>query len=200
VLTATITRDSTNRKVNPSAGSRNAITLEYGGGVLGGDDQFVKTLADTSWYYELPMRHFKEHILHFHAQAGAVFQNFGGGTVPVFENFYLGGMNSIRGYETRRIATRDSQTNEYIGGEKEFFMNMEYIFPLQTKLGLVGLVFFDAGDAWRGDEFSLKKSVGGGIRWFSPMGPLRLEYGYGMDTIYDQDSHHKLEFSVGQFF
>jgi len=199
VLIASVVRDSTNRNINPSRGSKNSISFENGGGVIGGDDNFVKSIADTSWYYELPF--LKEHILHAHGQAGAVLKN-SNDDIPVFENFYLGGMNSIRGYETRRISPRDPASGDFIGGDKEAFINLEYIFPLHTKFGLVGVAFFDAGDAWRGDvgNVSIKKSVGAGIRWFSPMGPLRLEYGYGMDKIDRQDGQSKLEFSIGQFF
>jgi len=200
VLTLSALRDTTNRNINPSQGSKNSVALEYGGGLLMGDDNFIKTVADSSWYWEMPW--FKEHIIHAHGQAGFLFDQPGEGTPPVFEHFFLGGMQSIRGYETRKIGTRDPRTNEIIGGDKEWFVNLEYIFPLYQSVGLVGVAFFDAGDSWRGDisDMEVKKSVGAGLRWFSPMGPLRLEYAYGMDTIYDQDSHHKIEFSIGQFF
>lgn len=200
VFTTSAVRDSTNRKINPSSGSKNSLTLEYGGGLLMGDDNFIKAVFDTSWYYEVPW--FKEHIFHAHGQFGGLFDQPGEDSPPVFEHFFLGGMQSIRGYDTRKIGTRDSRTNEIIGGDKEWFVNLEYIFPLYQSVGLVGVAFFDAGDSWRGDvdEMDVKKSVGAGVRWFSPMGPLRLEYAYGMDSIYDQDSHHKIEFSIGQFF
>lgn len=200
VFTASVIRDSSNRSINPSSGSKNSLTLEYGGGVLMGDDNFIRALFDTSWYYELPW--FNEHIFHAHGQVGAVFDQFGDDEPPVFEHFFLGGMESIRGYDSNNIGTRDSRTNELIGGSREWFINLEYIFPLWSNQGLVGVAFFDAGDSWRPDEedMDVKKSVGAGIRWFSPMGPLRLEYAYGMDDIYDQDDRHKIEFSVGQFF
>lgn len=200
VLNVSAVRDSTNRKFNPSKGSRNSVSVEYGGGILQGDDDFIKVIGDTSWYYEMPW--FTEHIFHVHGQVGALFDQPDSGEPPVFEHFFLGGMESIRGYETRKIGTRDKSTHEIIGGNKEWFVNVEYIFPLYQSVGLVGVAFFDAGDSWRGDvdDMDVKKSIGAGIRWFSPMGPLRLEYAYGMDEIYDQDSQHKLEFSIGQFF
>lgn len=200
VLSVSAIRDSTNRVNNPSRGSKNSISLEYGGGVIMGDDHFIKAIADSSWYYELPW--FKEHIFHAHGQVGGLFDQVNKGTPPVFEHFFLGGMDSIRGYDSRMIGTRDKNTNEIIGGNKQWFINLEYIFPLYQSVGLVGVLFFDAGDSWRSniEDMDIKKSVGGGVRWFSPMGPLRLEYAYALDTIYDQDTRHKLEFSVGQFF
>jgi outer membrane protein insertion porin family len=71
-------------------------------------------------------------------------------------------------------------------------------------MGIMGLVFFDAGSTWDDDEsidFDLYKSVGAGVRWYSPLGPLRLEYGYPLDTVeVDDDRKGRFEFSVGQFF
>ncbi len=199
VFSVSALRDTTNRNINPSDGSKNSLSLEYGGGPLQGDDDYFKVIADTSWYFLLPW--FTENIFHTHGQVGGVFDNGTNNEVPVFEKFYLGGMQSVRGYDTRTISPRDSRTHELIGGDYEAFINLEYIFPLDSDIGLVGLFFFDAGDAWDDShDFDLKKSVGVGVRWFSPMGPLRLEYGYGMDETYDQDSQSKIEFSIGQFF
>lgn len=192
-------RDSTNRRMNPSSGSVNKLSLEHGGGVLGGDDDYIKTVFETNWFWE-PF--FEEHVLHLRGQFGYLFENFGG-DVPVFERFYLGGINTIRGYPLRHVAPIDSDTEDFIGGNKSFFSNVEYIFPLESEFGLLGLVFFDIGNAWEEDNWNLsdlKKSVGGGLRWFSPFGPLRLEYGYALNEVYDQGGKHKVEFSVGQGF
>jgi outer membrane protein insertion porin family len=65
------------------------------------------------------------------------------------------------------------------------------------------VAFFDAGNVWDDDEsidFDLYKSVGAGIRWYSPLGPLRLEYGYGLDEDEEVSGGGRVEFSVGQFF
>ncbi|THB69453.1 MAG: outer membrane protein assembly factor BamA, partial [Desulfovibrio sp.] len=193
-------RDSTNRRLNPSEGSINSITFTNGGGILMGDDHFMRLVADTSWYF--PIFEDWGHILHLHAQAGTIWQNSGEET-PVFERFYLGGMDSIRGYEYHKISPRDRASNDYIGGQNELFANVEYLFPLSEEYGLMWVFFFDAGDSWGGgdhDSFELRKSVGMGLRWFSPMGPLRVEWGYALDEIPDQDSPHQIEFSMGQFF
>ena len=68
----------------------------------------------------------------------------------------------------------------------------------------MGLVFFDAGNVWDDDQsidFELCKSVGAGVRWYSPLGPLRLEYGYPLDDVEtNEDRKGRFEFSVGQFF
>ncbi len=192
--------DTTNRRINPSKGSSTTLSVEYAGGLLGGDDDFVKYIADSSYYQPL----FWKTVLHLHGQIGYIMEN-GHGDIPLFERFYLGGMNSIRGYESREISPRDRTTpdEEKIGGNKELFFNVEYLVPLNQEFGLIGLVFFDAGNTWDDKEnmdFSLYKSVGAGLRWYSPMGPLRLEYGYPLDELEGTTRKGRFEFSIGQFF
>ncbi|MFP4070810.1 MAG: outer membrane protein assembly factor BamA [Desulfovibrionales bacterium] len=192
-----VTRDTTNRVFNPSRGSINTLSVEYAGGLIGGDDNFVKYLADSSVYYPL----FWKAVFHWHGHAGFVHDNTGDDLIPPFERFHLGGINSIRGYEAREISPVD-ELGEKFGGNKAFFTNFEMLFPLSEDLGLVGLAFFDAGDTWdEGEEVSLDlyKSVGVGIRWYSPLGPLRFEYGYPLDEL-NGEQEGKFEFSVGQFF
>ena len=140
--------------------------------------------------------------------------------LPVFERFFLGGLNSLRGFEYREVGPviekYDEEGNfddvDVIGGDKEILFNIEYLFPLIKEAGIRGVVFFDAGSCFgkmrdvtlekseRYDyDFDLRTSAGFGVRWFSPMGPLRLEWGYNLDTKYDEDQS-QFEFSMGASF
>lgn len=200
VLTVGATRNTTNRDQNPSEGTKATITVSMGGGPLGGDDEFIKAVLDYHLFYPLPWG--QDHIFHFRTQAGAIGALFGD-DVPVFERFYLGGMNSLRGYEGLHVSPRDRATGDTIGGYKMFFANFEYLFPLYQEFGLQGVAFFDMGDSWGNadsENFNLKKSVGAGLRWYSPFGPLRVEYGYALDTIRSQGDKYRVEFSMGQNF
>lgn len=195
-LYASISRDTTDRLLNPTRGTKNTLSLEYSGGVIGGDDNFIKTIYDFSYYKPL----WWEHIFHWHFRLGYVTKN-GEEEIPTFERFYLGGIDSVRGYPGREIAPK-YDNGDYKGGNKEFFTNVEYLFPLYKEMGILGLVFFDAGNTWDESESmdtDLYKSVGTGIRWYSPLGPLRLEFGYALDEL-DGERPKKLEFSVGQFY
>lgn len=192
-----VSRDTTDRIFNPSRGTVNVLSAQYAGGLLMGDDHFIKTTYDSHFYYPL----FWDTIFHWRGQVGFLFDNQGK-EAPVFERFYLGGIDSVRGYPGWEISPRDPSTNDRIGGVKQFFTNFEYLFPLNKNLGLVGLVFFDAGNTWdKGESFgtNLYKSVGGGVRWYSPLGPLRLEYGYGLVKL-DGKKQSGVEFSIGQVF
>lgn len=198
-IKTTLRRDSTNRAINPSEGSVNSISAEYAGGILQGDDQFIKFILDTRWFYPL----WWDHIFSWHAAAGYVTNNFGSEDVPVFERFQLGGINTVRGYRGGFISPRDAVSGDRIGGNRMFYTNFEYIVPLYEDFGLLGVAFFDTGQVWsEGEEVNtdLLKSVGGGIRWLSPMGPLRIEYGYALDSLPEQGNRGKLEFTVGRPF
>ncbi len=190
-----LVRDSTNRGFNPSKGSMNRLSLEYSGGILGGDDNFIKFGYEFAYHKKV----WWKFIFNFHYEMGWLFENKGE-DVPDFERYYLGGLNTVRGYDYRDISCYDKDGNE-VGGYKMYFTNVELTFPLKEDMGLIGLVFFDAGNVWKKNEMfdlDLYKSVGFGIRWNSPMGPLRLEYGYPLDNL--KDNKGKFEFSVGRFF
>jgi len=119
----------------------------------------------------------------------------------VFEKFYLGGITDIRGFENNTISPKDPETGDLIGGKHMWYTNMELLFPLVKDVGLNGVVFFDAGNVYE-DKWNfntIKKSVGGGFRWLSPMGPLRLEYGMVIDPEpFEADG--QWEFTIGAEF
>ena len=121
----------------------------------------------------------------------------------MYEKFFLGGINTVRGFEYADISPRDPETGDKIGGEKMMVYNVEYRFPLIKDQGVIGLVFFDAGNVFGSEDnysFSgIRMSAGGGIRWYSPMGPLRLEWGYNLDRQADEPSSN-VEFSIGTMF
>ena len=152
-------------------------------------------------------------MFHWHGQAGWVGQNWGGAKIPIDQRFFLGSAGTVRGYAQRKISPLDGVTGEPIGGDKEAFTNLELIHPLSKKMGIYGSLFADMGGSWREGEMwfsnptrvnsspplGLYKSVGVGLLWFSPMGPLKLEYGHGLDNLYDS-SKNKVEFNMGKTF
>lgn len=191
-------RDTRNRRYDASKGSSHNVSVKYAGGPLGGDSSFTKIEGSTSWYFPLPW----ETTFHIKGAAGYVLENTKD-KLPVYEKFYLGGLNTVRGFDNGKISPKDPVTGERVGGEKMWYANAEWIFPLVKDAGLKGLVFFDAGnvyddsDSW--DISDLKKSVGLGFRWLSPMGPLRLEWGYNIDPDPDEDQG-MWDFSIGGTF
>ncbi len=194
----TLSRDTRNQYFAPTSGSVNTVTVEYAGGVLGGEAAFTKVEGLTSWYFPLPFKS----VFHIKGSAGQAFENEDG-KLPVYEHFYLGGLNSIRGFKTSTISPRDPTTGDRIGGDKMWYANIEVIFPLFEEMGLRGVVFTDFGNVyatwedWNFDE--IKKAAGIGFRWMSPMGPLRLAWGYNLDPDPDEESS-VWDFSIGGGF
>lgn len=191
----TFRRDSRDSLFSPTKGSDNSVGVEMAG--IGGDVAFMRYIAESGWY--IPIKWGMVGVLH---ARGGFMQNLPGlGQLPVYEKFYLGGIDTIRGFRYADISPRDPVTNERIGGDKFIQLNQEIRFPLYKKLGIMGTVFFDAGNVYgRGQrEPFLRPTVGGGVRWFSPMGPLRVEWGYNL-TRKQGERSSVWEFTMGGSF
>ena len=195
-----VTRNTTDKFIDPSRGGVQSASLEYAGGPLGGDSEFVKYFLNAKWFYPVtPSTVFSWNVLWGH-----VVPTVGGAEVPLFERFFLGGPYSVRGFRSRSISPRDPNTGESIGGNKELVANLEYLFPLVGEIGFKGVVFFDAGNSWAQSFWPFKDqglwaASGIGVRWYSPMGPLRFEWGWNFDRQKGQPKR-VMEFTIGTAF
>ncbi|MBI5682798.1 MAG: outer membrane protein assembly factor BamA [Deltaproteobacteria bacterium] len=194
-INAAIRKDTRDDALFPTEGSVIYFSIEFGGGPIGGDVNYVKYLLEGTRYFSMPY----DTVLAARALAGYL-HGFDGKDAPVYERFYLGGINSIRGFKTRGISPKDPTTNELIGGDGEALLNIEYIFPIFTEQKFKGVVFFDTGNTWDGGFLNgLRYSAGLGIRWVSPLGPIRLEWGYNLDKKEGEDSS-QWDFTIGTSF
>ena len=197
-MTFRVVRDSRDRLFNARRGSFNVLRAEYAGGVLGGDNYFTKYHVRSAWFFPF----FWDSAFSVQGRWGFVKQR-AGGELPVYEKWRIGGINTVRGFEYASISPVDPVTGDKIGGEKMMVYNLEYRFPLIKDQGVVGIVFFDAGNVFTKDEdytFSgIRMGAGGGIRWYSPAGPLRLEWGKNLDPKPDEPSS-VWEFTIGTPF
>ncbi|MBI5419417.1 MAG: outer membrane protein assembly factor BamA [Deltaproteobacteria bacterium] len=198
-VSLSLTRNTTDRFIDPSRGAVQSATAEYAGGPFGGDSQFVKYFLNAKAYYPVtPSTVLSGNILWGHTISTE------GGRVPIFERFFLGGPYSIRGFRSRSISPKDPNTGEAIGGNKELMLNLEYVFPLFNEIGFKGVVFFDAGNTYRQGVWpwngpSLKYAAGLGVRWYSPMGPLRFEWGWNLRPE-PGEAKRVAEFTIGTAF
>ena len=186
-------RDSRDNAIVPTKGGQSSLTAEFAG--LGGDSKYVKTGAFVTQYYPIWLGH----VLAGRVEAGYGF-GWADEPLPVFERFYLGGPNSIRSFKFRQVSPKD-ESGLRIGGSSEVLGNAEYIIPLPFGLRLAG--FFDVGNVYgfgtKFDLTDLKKGVGGGVRWQSPFGPIRVDYGINPDRKPGED-FGAFNFSVGTPF
>ena len=189
----TLTRDSTNDAMFPSTGSKNSASVEYTGGPLQGNVSYTRFGVTSAWFFPLPL----DTVIGVRGRVGEISGNEGK-EVPIFERYYLGGINSLRGL--REVGPRDPATGDVIGGLTMLNFNFDYIFPLIKNAGMKGVLFFDTGNSWNSGYHpnDMRKTAGVGIRWYSPIGPLRLEWGYVLDRK-ENESASRWEFSIGMF-
>jgi len=189
---ASLTNNTTDFRFDPSSGWVNTLSVEYAG--LGGDNKYVREIFDNTYYHPL----WWKFVISGKVVVGAVQK--AGGPIPIDEKFYLGGIGTLRGYSARTVSPKNNDV--YVGGEKELFGNIEIKFPLLPEYGIKGVGFFDYGNAWSGSFKPPKMlmSYGGGIRWASPMGPLRLEYGIPINPRPEDSKSGRFEFAIGSLF
>jgi outer membrane protein insertion porin family len=197
-ITTSLRYDSRDRLFNPTEGQNHSLVAEFAGGPLGGDIGFAKFTAETGFYVPL----FWGTVGFFHAKTGYI-TDIPGDKLPDYERFYLGGINSLRGFDWREVNVLDDNGDE-IGGDKMVQFNLEYIFPLIKEAGLAGVVFFDTGNVYGTNENidlgDMRETAGFGFRWFSPLGPIRLEWGHILDPEKGRGSGSQWEFSMGTAF
>ena len=178
-IIASQVRDIRDNIFYPTEGTRTSLSVEYAG--LGGDFDYTKLMGSVQKYYKVG----HAQVLAFRGSAGYANED-----LPEAALFEVGGQNSVRGY-------RDGQ----FSGNRMLMGTMEYRFPLMNKVQ--GALFTDVGDAWGGkswgswssieEDLDLHASVGLGLQMQTPIGAMRLDYGWGEDG-------GRLHFNVGGNF
>ena len=192
-VTLSLSRNTTDDRIFPSKGSKNRISAEVVGTIFQGDVSFAKYIADSTWFFSMPL----DTVFGIHGKIGYI-QELDGKEIPVFDRFYLGGINSLRGL--REVGPVDPDTGCAIGGATMLNFNVEVVFPLIKDAGVKGVLFFDTGNAWNSGYYldDMRRTAGAGVRWYSPIGPLRLEWGYVLDRK-DFEPQSRWEFTIGMF-
>ena len=192
-VNAALGRDSRDNVFAATRGGQTSVSAEFAG--LGGDSRFVKTVGATSYFWPV----WFGHVVGARAEAGYGF-GWSSEPLPLFERFYLGGPNSVRSFKSRRLSPQDDG-GVRVGGTSELLGNIEYIVPLPFNIRVAG--FFDVGNAYgfgtKFDPTDTREAAGAGLRWLSPFGPLRLDYGVNLDRRTGED-FGAFHFSVGSPF
>jgi outer membrane protein insertion porin family len=180
---------------NPRRGGKHSLFIQNAGGFLGGDNYFVKVLGQTSWFFPLPL----STTLNLRAQAGMI-SPYGGKTLPIYEKFFVGGINTVRGFEYGMAGPVDVN-DEPIGAKKMVVFNTELIFPISREIGLKGALFFDAGKGFNkwSQVTPLRFGAGPGIRWYSPFGPIHIDLGFNLNPKKGEKGH-VIEFNAGAVY
>jgi len=194
-----LTRDTRDSVFEPTRGYVLAETFEVAGGAFGGDKDFMKLIARGSKYFPLPLKA----VLEFRLRVGIADAYGDSEKIPIYERFFAGGANSIRGYNERKVGPIDTVSEDPLGGEALLVGNVEYLYPLSDFLKAAA--FYDIGNVWqkvghigRGE---FKSSVGLGLRIKTPIGPIKLDYGYPLSVeAGEEDKEGKFHFSISHGF
>lgn len=216
--------DSRDDRMFPKNGTFSSARVEWADdNFTFSEVEFVKYDMDSRWYFPLVW----EFVLRLNAEVGLVQSTDPSKPVPLFQRYFVGGPTTVRGFDrfslgpSRAVArdTSDPGTSgsEFnIGGNKRLQLTAEIEFPILTAIGIRGVFFADAGNAFddgepltlaldvfsdAGNDYTdvLRTSVGLGFRWLSPIGPLRFEWGIPLARLRDEKSL-VFDFSIGNAF
>ena len=197
-------RDERDSALVPTSGRLQRLNTEYG---LGGTWRYLKLSYQFQQYVPLT----RQYTLAFNTEVGYG-KGLGGNDFPVLRNFYGGGLGSVRGFEqgtlgpTSAVIGSDTGETVNIGGSRNLVLNAEFIGPFPgagNDRTLRWFAFADVGNVYGESESvdlsKLRASVGVGLSWISPIGPLRFAYGTPVRK-FDGDSIQKFQFQIGTSF
>jgi outer membrane protein insertion porin family len=229
-LRPALTYDTRDNRLFPTSGVYLRGSTEVAISALGSTNEFLRNRFTGRFYYPLGAGI----VLKLNTEAGLVTSPSADG-VPIFARFFLGGIVDVRGFRFRSLGPRAPLTESTdpnsrpivnganIGGNLMFYDNLELEFPILEDVGIRGVIFTDAGNAWNlegvycqagarpafkevnpcfdfpRDMLNVRTSWGFGLRWFSPLGPLRFEYGFPFSPLPFEETR-RFEFTIGNFF
>jgi len=198
-ISVALERDSTDHPFLPTRGMVTTASVQWASPSLGGQTNFLKTEIHHGIFFPL----FWKLVGYVRGEFGYI--NLMGAddntSIPLYDRYFLGGINSLRGFKWATVGPYDG--TYIIGGTTYGLGTVELLFPLIESIGMRGVLFFDAGNAYLTmSQFSIsgfRTDAGTGIRWQSPLGPLRVEWGYNLQPK-PGESKYQFQFSAGAFF
>jgi len=194
-ISLSFTNDTRDSYIDPTTGHKYSASLELAGGPLGAETDFVKLRGEARWFRPLT----EKFVLMTRLEAAVVEEYGDSDLVPLFDRFFTGGATSVRGYEYREVGPRED--GDPIGGKAKLEGTLELSYPLIDIIK--GYAFFDFGQVWEEvEDFGQNKinaSIGLGIGLRTPVGPIRIDYGYPLNPDDDQGSG-EIHFTTGISF
>jgi outer membrane protein insertion porin family len=180
---------------NPRTGSLHGIVVKEALKQLGSQAAFTKVTLQSSWYFPAG----EKTVVALSARGGIAWPHRDTSEVPIHERFYLGGGTTVRGYTQDSVGPTGSDGTP-TGGDSMVLFNAELRRSLTKEFGVV--LFSDAGNVWTGRVLNLRdlrSSYGAGIRYGTPIGPLRIDYGQKIHRR-PGESPGEVHFNIGHTF
>ena len=196
-LTIGWTRDQRDSALVPTRGRFQRVNVDLG---IAGDQRYLRANLQFQEYFNP----FQRVTLGFNAEFGYG-KGLGGRPYPIFKNFFGGGLGTVRGFDQGSLGQVDN-LGAYIGGNRRLNINSELYLPLPgtgSDRTLRWFAYTDIGNVWavrdRMTFDSLRASVGLGVSWVSPVGPLKVSYGSPIKKE-PTDRIQRLQFQLGTAF
>ncbi|MCE5194391.1 MAG: outer membrane protein assembly factor BamA [Nitrospiraceae bacterium] len=191
-----IAYDSRDNPFDPRKGMLAGISLKAASNYIFSQTDFIKIILNFSAYQEIS----RTFVLAASLKTG-IAEGYGDTTdLPLVERFFLGGRTTVRGYEQDMLGPKGTN-NSPIGGNAFFLANFELRTSITKSFGIV--TFLDGGNVWaRANDMNLsglKYTTGLGLRYYTPVGPVRLDYGYKLQRETGESSG-AIHFSIGHAF
>lgn len=195
-------RDKRDSAVWPTSGYTMSARLD--GGLPGGDLQYYRLTHSQSWFFPLT----KTYVLALSGELGYADSYGSTKTLPFFQNFYMGGIGTVRGYDSNSLGPKDASTGDYLGGTRKAQASAELLFPfpgMKDNRSVRTSLFFDAGSVWdeniSGSSASneLRYSTGVALAWVSPIGPMKFSYAIPLEKK-EGDKFQRFQFTLGTTF
>ena len=204
-VTVSVKWDNTDDYYLPRKGFELSQSIEKSG--LGGTADFIKARTNFAKYYGMQDLIGFDAILRYKARYYAIINN---GNIPLAEKFYMGGIGSVRGYQSYSLSPTVSDASatdgiRRVGGTQTFSNNLELSLPLIPKAKMRMVAFADWGMISDNVTDNLltnnitRAGYGAGIEWFSPVGPIQLMFARPVSPKPD-DRTASFEFTMGQRF
>jgi outer membrane protein insertion porin family len=196
-LTGSFIWDNRNDPINPHRGSFLSLALEKAFPLLEDESNYIKTFIRNQHYVSI----LSDVLFNMTFRLG-----FGGGemNIPIHERFFAGGSNSFRGERFDELGPVDEVSGNPVGGEALLLLNFEVTFPIFSAFkDLRGTFFYDVGNVFERIEdialISMQNAVGFGIRYRTPLGPIRLELGWNLNDP-REERKPLVFFTIGNLF
>jgi len=202
----TLTYDRRDNRIFTKKGFYTSATVKASVDALGADNQYMQYTSDNRVFIPLP----KKFVLKSRALVSYI-NSLDSNPVALFDRFFLGGVNTLRGFDINSIGPEVSTPGSATGGDTKFtyggnkmlLINTELEIPIYAPAGFHAVAFFDAGNSFAEDQnfdvTNLRMDYGFGLRWQSPFGPLRFEWGFPINKQADE-SGVVFNFTIGQSF
>jgi len=187
--------DTRDNPFDPASGSLNGVVLKFASRLFLSEVDFIKGVFQSSWYFKV----IRDVVFACSIRGGVAYAFGDTEELPLVERFFLGGRTTVRGYRHDMLGPKGEEDSP-TGGNVFALINAELRIPVKKGFGMV--TFIDGGNVWqllKDVRPDLKYTVGIGLRYHTPVGPIRIDYGYKLDRL-PGESAGEIHFSIGHAF